>query len=71
MSEDKLTHVAMSICFVPGEGWSLVEIRFNPLTGKTGEFKKLYTGETKDYMAEKYKLETINQDVFNNSGNPW
>lgn len=66
-----LTHTALSMCCVPGEGWSLVEIKFNPLTGERGPVIKSYTGEGKDYVIERLKIETINKQIFNNSGNNW
>lgn len=60
------THLAISMCHVPGEGWSLVKIHFDPVTNTVGKFEKKYTGEIRAYIEEKFKIETITDNIFNN-----
>ena len=67
----KLTHVAMGMCNVPGEGWSVVKIKYDPVTGTVGTIKKKYTGEIRPYIEEKLRIETVEEDIFNNCQNPW
>lgn len=66
-----LTHTALSMCCLPNEGWSLIELKFNPLTGEVGQLVKSYTGQGKDYIIERMKIETVNRRIFDNSGNNW
>lgn len=61
-----LTHNSISMCNVPGEGWSLVKIRFNPVTGEVGPLEKKYTGELRAYCEEKFKIEVIMDNIFGN-----
>jgi hypothetical protein len=76
-SEAVLTHNAISMCHIPGEGWSLVVIRYNPVTGEVGKPEKRRTGEGLAYIKERFKIDAINPasldglDIFNNSGNNW
>lgn len=67
----KLTHTALGMCNVTGEGWSVVKIKYDPITGTVGSLKKTYTGEIRPYIEEKLRIETIEEDVFNNCENPW
>lgn len=72
-----LTHNALSMCHIPGEGWSLVVIRYNPVTGEVGKPEKSRTGEGLAYIKERFKIDVVNTkeldgfDIFNNSGNKW
>lgn len=72
-----LTHNAISLCHIPGEGWSLIKIQYNPITGDVGKPVKSRTGEGLAYIKERFKIDTVNPteleglDIFNNSGNKW
>lgn len=72
-----LTHNAVSMCHIPGEGWSMVVIRYNPVTNEVGKPEKRRTGEGLAYIKERFKIDTVNPkeldgfDIFNNSGNKW
>lgn len=72
-----LTHNALSICHIPGEGWSLVVLRYNPVTGEVGKPEKRRTGEGLAYIKERFKIDAVNPkeldglDIYNNSGNKW
>lgn len=70
-SEPVLTNIAMGMCNVTGEGWSLVKIRYNPVTGEVGKIEKFFTAEIRPYVEEQFRLETIKEDIFNNGINPW
>ena len=70
-AEPVLTHTTISMASVPGEGWSLIKIKYNPLTGEVGPMKKKYTGEFRPYIEEKLRIETIEEDIFNDCKNPW
>ena len=70
-AEPVLTHTSLSMATVPGEGWSLVKIKYNPITGDVGKLEKLFTGEIRAYIEEKYKIETIILNIFNNCGNQY
>lgn len=67
--EPVLTHTALSMAQIPGEGWSLIKIKYNPVTGDVGKIEKFFSGEMRMYIEEKYKIETITSNIFNNSGN--
>lgn len=73
----ELTHNAISICHIPAEGWSLVSIKYNPVTGEVGKPTKHRTGEGLAYIKERFKIDAVNSkelegfDIFNNSGNKW
>lgn len=70
-SEVKLTHVAIGMCNVTGEGWSLIKIKFDPITGTVGPIQKKYTGEIRPYVEEQLRIETSKEDIFNNCERPW
>lgn len=76
-TEPVLTHNAASICHLPGEGWSFVTIKYNPVTGEVGKPVKSRTGEGLAYIKERFKIDVSNNkeldglDIFNNSGNKW
>lgn len=61
-----LTHTAISMANTPGEGWSLIKIRYNPITGDVGKAEKKYTGEIRAYIEEKFRIETVTDNIFNN-----
>lgn len=67
----ELTHLALSLAFLPGKGWSLIEIKYNPVTGDVGPLVYSYVGEGKDYIVERLKIDTIARGVFNNSNQPY
>jgi len=77
VDEVQLTHNAISMCHIPGEGWSLVVIKYNPVTGDVGTPEKRRTGEGLAYIKERFKIDAVNPaeldglDIFNNSGNKW
>lgn len=66
-AEPILTHTALSMAMIPGEGWTLVRIKYNPLTGDVGKVEKAFSGELRMYIEEKYKIETVTLGIFNNS----
>ena len=43
---------------ISGE-WMLAEIKYNPLTGETGEFNKVTAGPYKDFAIEKFKMAAV------------
>lgn len=63
----ELTHTALSMALIPGEGWTLIRIKYNPLTGDVGKIEKAFSGELRMYIEEKYKIETVTLGIFNNS----
>jgi len=69
VTEPVLTHVMLGMCNVPGEGWSLTSVKYNPTTGETGRVVKEHTGESGDYIAETLKIQMVRKGVFNNCGN--
>lgn len=77
VAETTLTHNAISLCHVPAEGWSLVVLKYNPITGEVGKPEKRRTGEGLAYLKERFKIDAVNSkeleglDIFNNSGNKW
>lgn len=77
VEEVQLTHNAASICHLPGEGWSFVTIKYNPVTGDVGKPVKSRTGEGLAYIKERFKIDVANTkeldglDIFNNSGNKY
>ena len=76
-TEPVLTHNAISMAHFPGEGWALIVIKYNPLTGEVGKPEKRRTGEGLAYLKERFKIDAVNSieldglDIFNNSGNKW
>lgn len=77
VAEPVLTHNAISMAHFPGEGWSIITIQYNPLTGDVGKPVKKHTGEGLAYLKERFKIDAVNSkelsglDIFNNSGNKW
>lgn len=77
VQEVKLTHNAISMCHLPGEGWTLVVVKYNPVTGDAKVTEKRYPNEGLAYIKERFKIDAVNSkelsglDIFNNSGNKW
>lgn len=73
----ELTHNAISMCHLPGEGWTLVVIKYNPITGDAKVTEKRYPNEGLAYVKERFKVDAVNSkelnglDIFNNSGNKY
>lgn len=47
-----------------GNEWYVVEIPFNATAGITGEIKKIAVGPGRDYAIEKFKIRTIELELF-------
>ncbi len=73
----ELTHNAISMCHTAGEGWTLVIVKYNPVTGDAKVVEKRYPNEGLAYVKERFKIDAVNSkelnglDIFNNSGNKY
>jgi len=56
------TNKAYSICR-DAEGWSFVEIDYNPLTGETGNLKMRNVGPYKDFAIEEFRIQ-VSKHLF-------
>lgn len=74
VKEVELTHNAIGMCHLPGEGWRLVVVKYNPITGDAKVTEKRYPNEGLAYVKERFKIDAVNPkdlnglDIFNNSG---
>ena len=64
MEKAELTHDALGVFKDPTTGeYHVAHIKYDPLTGQTGEFMKVAAGPSRDFGIEKFKIMAGTLDI--------
>lgn len=61
--QNELTHLALGTFQASNGEWYVARVKYNPETGKAGEFEKVEAGPGKAFAIEQFKIMAVKEKV--------